>query len=50
MISINEEQNGNIPRGGVNHTELRDVENEGENFMFKRLNNKRGKIGIFKNL
>jgi len=46
-----EEQNRNTYlEVGVNHTELGDVENEGENFMFKRLNNKRGKIGIFKNL
>jgi len=29
--------------------ELGDLENEGEKFMFKRLNNRRGKIGIFKN-
>lgn len=35
---------------GCIHSELEDVENEDEKLMYKRLNSKRGKIKIFKNL
>ena len=31
-------------------SELENLENEGEKFMYKRLNSKRGKIEILKNL